>query len=123
MNTTPNIIFFDGHCGLCDRWVQFVLKADRSQRFLFAPLQPQDLAQADSVMLRLNGRVYLRSEAVLHTLGHLGHPYRLALILRYVPLRFRDAVYDLVARNRHRWFGRRTVCPIPTATEAARLLP
>jgi predicted DCC family thiol-disulfide oxidoreductase YuxK len=126
-NTQPSdprpVVLFDGDCGLCDRWVQFVLKADSAERFRFAPLQVQEMAQADSVMLRVDGRVYLRSEAVLRTLGQLGFPYRVSLVLRWIPLRLRDAVYDLVARHRHRWLSPRAVCSIPTARQIARSQP
>jgi len=116
------VVLFDGDCGLCDRWVQFVLRADRQARFRFAPLQPEDLAQADSVVLRERGRTYLRSEAVLRTLGGLGFPYSLATALRLVPVAWRDTFYNQVARHRYRLFGRRLACRIPTPAERARFV-
>ena len=116
------IVLFDGDCGLCDRWVRFVLWADRGARVRFAPLRPEELAQADSVMLRQNGQTYLRSEAVLRTLGGLGFPYSLAATLRVVPVAWRDAAYNLVARHRYRLFGRRQTCRIPTPGERARFV-
>ena len=116
------VILFDGECGLCDRWVSFVLAVDRRERFKFAALRPEELAAANSVMLRLNGQVYLRSEAVLRTLGLLGFPYWLAGALRVVPIAWRDGVYDWVARNRYKVFGRRETCRIPTPRERARFV-
>jgi len=115
------VILYDGDCGLCSHWVSFLLRADRRARFRFAPLQATDLAQADSVKLRHKGVVYLRSEAVLRTLALLGFPYSLATPLRLIPRTWRDAVYDLVARNRHRFFARPSTCRIPTPEERARL--
>jgi predicted DCC family thiol-disulfide oxidoreductase YuxK len=116
------VILFDGECGICDRWVQFVLWADRDGRFRFAALKPEDLARVDSVMLRYDGRLYLRSEAVLRTFGLLGFPFRMAAILRLLPASWRDAAYDQVARNRYWLFGRRQTCRVPTAQQRSRFL-
>jgi predicted DCC family thiol-disulfide oxidoreductase YuxK len=102
--------------------VNFVLKADRKATFRFAPLKANDLARAESVMLRENGHVLLRSDAVLRVFSLLGFPYSLAAPLRLVPLAIRDAVYNWVARNRYRWFGRADSCRIPTADERARFV-
>ncbi|RUL86202.1 thiol-disulfide oxidoreductase DCC family protein [Tautonia sociabilis] len=129
---TP-IAFYDGECGLCNRFVQFVLDHDPDGRILLAPLQgstfrdrcpdqaPPDLS---TVLLLDGGRLYDRSSAVLRVLRILRFPYsllaRLALV---VPRPLRDLSYDLVARRRYRWFGRAEACRLPTPRERARLLP
>ncbi len=130
-NARP-IIFFDGVCGLCNRFVSFLLRADRRQVFRFAPLQGETalrtLAPASddtlsTVRLVADGRVYERSEAVLRILARLGLPWRLAAVALLLPASLRDAVYGFVARHRYRWFGRQAHCRVPGPAERARFLP
>jgi predicted DCC family thiol-disulfide oxidoreductase YuxK len=127
------IIYFDGQCGLCDRFVQFVLRRDRAARYRFAPLQgstarervPASLGPESSqtVILEEGGRFRVRSDAALAILTGLGGAWRLAGLLRVIPRPLRDAVYDLVARNRNRWFGRLAECRVPEPAERDRFLP
>jgi predicted DCC family thiol-disulfide oxidoreductase YuxK len=128
------VLFYDGHCGLCHGIIRFVL-AERGERppFVFAPLQgsvfvtrvPESRRAGlpDSVVvLTATGEILCRSAAVLHILESLGGLWRLAALLaRPVPERWRDVVYDGVARARHRLFGRRLeLCPIvPEALRAS----
>jgi predicted DCC family thiol-disulfide oxidoreductase YuxK len=123
---TPEMLFYDGHCGLCHRAVKFVLKYDRTGRaFRFAPLQGETFsalvpeaeraALPDSVIVRTaDGALLVRTAAFIHILRRLGGGWRaLAAILDVVPRGLRDAAYDFVARVRYRIFGRRDdVCPI-----------
>jgi predicted DCC family thiol-disulfide oxidoreductase YuxK len=120
------ILFYDGHCGLCHHAVKFVLRHDRSgELFCFAPLQgstfldrvPEDCRAGlpDSlVVLTRDGSLLVRSDAFLHILRRLGAVWcTLAGILTIVPRSLRDAVYNLVARTRYRVFGRqRELCPM-----------
>lgn len=127
------IIYFDGFCGLCDRFVQFVLRRDRAARYRFAPLQGStagervppslDPRTSQTVILEDAGRFRVRSDAALAILSGLGGPWRLAGLLRVIPRPLRDAIYDLVARNRERWFGRRAECRVPQPDERDRFLP
>lgn len=130
------VLFFDGLCGLCNGFVDFVLARDRRARLSVAALQgetalalvPEDAPVVGgedprSLVLWEDGKVLRKSDAALRALELLGGPWRLARAFRVVPRFARDAVYDLVARNRHRWFGRRTTCRAPTAAERARFLP
>ena len=104
------IIYFDGYCGLCDRFVQFVLRRDRAGRYRFAPLQGStarervpstlDPQASQTVILEDAGRFRVRSDAALAILSGLGGAWRLAALLRVIPRPLRDAVYDLVARKR-----------------------
>jgi predicted DCC family thiol-disulfide oxidoreductase YuxK len=128
MNTTPKaeILFYDGHCGLCHRAVRFVLVEDRDGTlFRFAPLQgetfqglvtlEQQKTLPDSVVvMTADGKLLARSDAFLHILRRLGGGWRvLAGALSIAPRGLRDFVYDCVARVRYRIFGRRDdLCPV-----------
>jgi len=113
-----NIIFYDGECALCHGFVRFLLLCDRDgKRFLFSPLQGHLITKLlepavreklpDTLVLRTaDGRVRIRSEAVLGALDRLGGIWRAVGILgRIVPRRIRDAVYAWVARTRRKMFG------------------
>lgn len=111
------ILFYDGHCALCQAAVQWVLKHDRKQRIHFAALQSnqaQSLLQQqtlpDSLVLWHQGRVWVESDAVLHLLRMMGGVWKLPALLRFIPAMLRNPVYRLIARNRYRWFGRHDVC-------------
>jgi len=133
----PEILFYDGHCGLCHRAVKFVLKHDRSGfAFRFAPLQGQTFQSRvpperraglpDSVVvLTADGNLLTRSDAFLHILQKFGGGWNtLAGILGVIPRPLRDAVYNTVARIRYRVFGTRDdLCPIVPADLRARFDP
>jgi predicted DCC family thiol-disulfide oxidoreductase YuxK len=125
------VLLFDGVCTLCNGFVRFVIDRDPAGRFQFAPLQsdaarrvlgaaPQPLP--DSLVLVENGRLFTRSTAALRVARGLRSPWPLAYLLVAVPRPVRDWVYDAVARNRYRWFGRRDVCMVPTPDLRARFL-
>lgn len=118
-----DIVLFDGVCNLCDASVRFIHRHDAAGRFRFAALQssvgielrrrhglPPSL---DSIVLVADGNVYERSTAAVRIAGQLRFPARLLSVFRVVPRFIRDPVYDWVARNRYRWFGRRDVCSLP----------
>jgi predicted DCC family thiol-disulfide oxidoreductase YuxK len=130
------ILFYDGHCGLCHRAVKFVLKRDRTgAAFRFAPLQGSTFLEKvpierraglpDSVIvLTGEGELLARSDAFLHICRRLGGRWRwMAGVLSIVPRGLRDAVYNFVARVRYRVFGRRDdLCPIVPADLRERFL-
>jgi predicted DCC family thiol-disulfide oxidoreductase YuxK len=123
------IVFFDGVCGLCNRFVDFLFRRDRAGHFRVSPLQGQTAARylgdregLPSVVLWEAGRVYEKSAAVLRILWSLGGGWRCTAPLWIVPSPLRDLVYDWVARNRYRWFGKRDGCRVPTAAERERFL-
>lgn len=127
------VIFFDGVCGLCNTFVDVVLRWDRRGVFRFAPLQgetaarmlrPEDTAQLDSVALQVNGQTYRKSSAVVRMLWRLGWAGGLAgTALWLVPKPIREWGYDFVAGNRYRWFGKKETCRLPTPSERERFLP
>ena len=128
------ILFFDGVCGLCNRFVDFVLRADRQHRFRYSPLQGETarrlLGMDDypsgapySFVFLESDRRFEQSNAVLHAMTRLGGAWRLFAVLYVFPRPVRDFVYRVVARNRYRWFGRRDACRMPTPEERDRFLP
>ncbi len=127
------ILLYDGVCGLCDSSVQFILDHDKVGTLRFATLQGE-LGQAaiardpalqgvDSLVLLQPGKTSVRSSAVLEVGRYLGGVWRLlAWPALMVPRVVRDAVYDFVARNRYRVFGKLDACRLPTPEERARFL-
>lgn len=118
------LLLFDGHCNLCNGAVQWVLSRDQAGQFKFASLQSQtgqaaqtdyqlDPAELDSMVLIKDGKAYTKSSAALMTGATLGGFYRLGNVLMIIPVFIRNAVYDLIARNRYRWFGRSETCWLP----------
>jgi predicted DCC family thiol-disulfide oxidoreductase YuxK len=126
-----SIVFFDGVCGLCNRWVDLLLKTDHRRVLQFAPLQGEtaaaELRLADSnyksVLFKHRGRIYDRSDAVLQILMAIGGVWSLAGVFRIIPRPIRNALYDYVARHRYRWFGQSETCRVPAPEEFRRLLP
>lgn len=127
------VIVFDGVCNLCHASVQFVLRHDRRERFRFAASQTDagrqllgrhgiDPDQVSTVYLIEGGRVSSKSTAALRIARGLGFPWSLASIFNVVPRVLRDWVYDLIARNRYRLFGRAEGCRLPTERERGRFV-
>ena len=126
------VVFYDGECGLCSRFVDFCLNHDRRQLLHYAPLQgetaesrlPAEFRQLDTVVFGEGDRLLVRSSAVVAVLKKLGGVWRAAAAaLWLVPKPLRDIGYRLVAANRSRLPGLNQTCRLPTAEESARLLP
>ncbi|UCE93245.1 MAG: DUF393 domain-containing protein [Flavobacteriaceae bacterium] len=119
--TRNPVIFFDGICNLCNRSVKFILKNESKPHYIFASLQ-SDAAknillhynikniEPDSILLLTNDKVYEKSEAVLEICKNLNRPWNMFTVFKYLPISFRDAIYQLVARYRYRWFGKKDSC-------------
>jgi predicted DCC family thiol-disulfide oxidoreductase YuxK len=130
------LILFDGVCNLCNAAVQWVIARDDDARFRFASLQSEAARLAligvlgpegvdslpDSIVLMDETGVHTRSSAAIRIAEGLGRPYSLLSVGRVLPRPLRDAVYDFVARNRYRWFGRRETCMVPTPELTARFV-
>lgn len=123
-------VFFDGFCGLCNWFVDFLLPRDHAHRLRFAPLQgttaaplATDTVTPETVIYVEDSGEYHRSTAALAALSRLGGAWPFVSVLGLVPRPVRDMVYDFVARHRYQWFGKHETCRIPTADERARFLP
>lgn len=124
------VIFFDGVCGLCNAWVDFILKRDRAGIFSFAPLQgnyakemePEASENLNTMIYLVSGQRYYRTGAILRILRDLGGIWYLAWVFWFVPFFIRDFFYGLIARNRYRIFGKKENCRIPTPKEKVRFL-
>jgi len=135
LQTLPQrpIVFFDGVCGLCNFWVDFLIARDPDGRLAFAPLQGEtarqlltdaDRQQLHSLVLWTQQKAYRKSAAVVRILWHLGGFWNvLGTLLWLVPLPIRNLGYDVVAKNRYRLFGKKETCRMPTPAERTRLLP
>lgn len=136
MLTAPEnnpVLLFDGVCNLCNKAVQFILKHERNHQLRFASLQSpygrqihQKLLREtgiipDSLILYYEGQFYLKSSAVLQIAKLIGTKwfYNLGFLM---PLFMCDALYDLVARNRYKWFGKMDECMLPTPSLAERFV-
>ena len=122
---THSIILFDGVCNLCNGAVNFVIKRDPRNVFKFTPLQEKqgvlllkkhavDSRKLDSIVLIENGKVYIKSSAALRIAKKLSNLWPLFFVLLIIPSFIRDGVYDFIAKNRYKWFGKKEQCMIPT---------
>lgn len=122
VNTKKVILLFDGVCNLCNYWVSFLMKRDKKEQFLFVPLRSEEgkewivkykiPKETDSIIVIAENRIYLESEAVIKIIGYLQIPWKWFQLLRIIPLNIRDKIYQWVAQNRFKWFGRRKTCRI-----------
>lgn len=128
----PPIILFDGVCNLCNSSVQFIIKRDKAAKFRYASLQSETgrkileqfhlpVDTFNSFVLYQDDKIYTRSTAALRVFSQL-KGWKWVGALSYVPRFIRDGVYNLVARNRYRWFGKKDVCMIPTPELKSRFL-
>ncbi len=128
------VILFDGVCNLCNSSVQFILKRDKSGRFLFGSLQSQsgqDLLVKHGLpvddyasFIYIKGdRIYTKSSGALHVLKDLGGFWRLFYVFILIPRPIRDYIYSLIANNRYGLFGRRNACMMPNDEIKSRFLP
>ncbi len=128
------IILFDGVCNLCNAAVQFIIQHDKKDVFRFASLQSEtgqklveerglDPLEIDSIMLIEPGRVYYRkSTAALEISRDLSGAYKFLKHFRIIPEGLRDSIYDFIAYNRYKWFGKKEQCMIPTPELKAKFL-
>ncbi|MES1940420.1 hypothetical protein T5B8_09261 [Salinisphaera sp. T5B8] len=133
IQTDDRVILFDGVCRLCNAWCRFILKYDTQRRFKLASVQSAEgqaiLAHFGlptdrfDTMLYVEGRnAYERSDAFLRVVVQLGGAWRLFAVLRVCPRGVRDFVYDRIARNRYKIFGRYDACVLPSPDHAGRFL-
>jgi predicted DCC family thiol-disulfide oxidoreductase YuxK len=132
-NIDKPIILFDGVCNYCNSIVNFIIRQDKEQKFVFAPLQSNAGQQIldkhklprsdfDSFVLIDHNKPYLRSTASLHVFKKLPWYWKWTQVFWIVPRFLRDAVYNIIARNRYKWFGKKESCMIPTLEIKMRFL-
>lgn len=126
------VIFFDDVCVMCNGFVNFMLRVDRRQQFLFAPLRGETASKllpplSDdpttwSMVYVDESGIHDQSDASLEVYRRLGGAWWLLSLARFVPRAIRNPVYRVLARNRYRWFGKRETCRLPSPEERARFL-
>lgn len=127
LDLNKKIVLFDGVCNLCNTSVQYIIKHDKNDDFRFAPLQSDigiklakergiDTSNVDSIVLIRPGiAYYTKSSAAIEIMYGFGGVWKLMIIFKYTsPPFIRDLVYDFIARNRYKWFGKEDSCMIPS---------
>ena len=128
-----SIILFDGVCNLCNSSVQFIIKHDQHKIYRFASLQSEtgkkylnkfQLSEIDfsSFILIENEKHFSKSKAALKVIKRLKGPIKLLYVLIIIPGFLRNTVYNIIASNRYKWFGKQSVCMIPDEKIANRFL-
>lgn len=127
------LVLFDGVCNLCNSSIIFIIKNDVNNVFYFAPLQSDtgklitkqfgiNTSKTDSILLYNTNAVYSKSVAALKIASKLKFPYNLLVVFRVIPPFISNVVYDFIARNRYKWFGKKESCMVPTPQLSAKFL-
>ena len=134
VETTKKIILFDGVCKLCNSSVQFVIRHDKKDIFRYAALQSEigqsllaerniNTAEVDSIILIDPGvAYYTKSDAALEICNEIGGGWSALTVFKWIPTSIRNIVYDFIANNRYRWYGKKDQCMIPTPELKAKFL-
>lgn len=128
-----NIVLFDGVCNFCNSSVNRIIKNDSKNLFKFAPLQSEtgkkllekyhiDPVKTDSIILIENEKAYVRSTAILKIFRKLKGLYPLTYGFIIVPAFLRNLVYDWIAKNRYKWWGKKETCMVPTANVRSKFI-
>lgn len=127
------VVLFDGVCNFCNYWVNFAIKHDRKKKLKFTTLQGETAKQLlpkyninptglSSVIFIDNGNAYTQSSAALRICKYLNGGWKLFYGLFIVPKFIRDFFYNIIARNRYKWYGKRNECMVPTPDLKERFL-
>lgn len=120
------IILFDGICNLCDNAVQFIIKHDKNDIFRFVSLQSElgknilkyigiNNSQIDSIVLYQPGIAYfIKADAAFKILKELNSRYRFLLLFSFLPSFIKNSIYDYIAANRYKWYGKKESCLVPS---------
>jgi predicted DCC family thiol-disulfide oxidoreductase YuxK len=119
------IILFDGVCNYCNDKINFIIKNDKQDVFRFVALQSETGQKIikylgidvsiDSIILYEPGYAYfIKSEAVFRIIKHLSSSVRLLLFFNFIPSSIKNVFYDIIAKNRYNWYGKKESCMIPT---------
>ena len=126
LSSGKRLVIFDGVCNLCNASVQYIIKHDKKDRFRFAAIQSEfgqeiitnqhiDTVKTDSIILysEISG-IHYKSSAALRIASQLGFPRNVMAVFLIVPPFIRNWVYDYIAKNRYKWYGKREECMVPT---------
>lgn len=127
------ILLFDGFCNLCNSSVQFFLKHEKTNDFRFTSLQSDtgkallkkyniDPKVTDSLVLIHNNKAYIKSSAALKATAYMKGLYPLLQAFLIIPAFIRNSVYDFIARNRYKWYGKSESCMIPDPSLTQRFI-
>lgn len=126
------IILFDGVCNLCNSFVQKVITADKNNHFKFASLQSEagqklladkpEFKDLKTIIYLENGQIFTRSTAALKISKRLSGAWPLLQAGYILPVFIRDGIYNLIAKNRYKWFGKKDQCMIPTPNIKSKFL-
>ena len=128
-----DIVLFDGVCNLCNSAVDLIIRNDKKGQIKVAALQDQKTKELlkdykinsdylDSIILIRGEKVFYKSRAALEITKNLKGLWPLLYVFVILPTFIRDPIYDFIARNRYRWFGKKETCRLPTPEERARFL-
>ncbi|MEO7924451.1 MAG: thiol-disulfide oxidoreductase DCC family protein [Chitinophagaceae bacterium] len=127
------VILFDGVCNFCNYWVNFAIRHDRKKKLRFTPLQG---GTAERILPRYNihptalssvifidkGKAYTQSSAAIRICKYLDGGWKLFYALMIIPKFLRDLIYNIIARNRYKWFGKKESCMVPATGLKERFL-
>lgn len=133
MERNHDIVLFDGVCNLCNSAILFIIKRDKKDRFRFAPLDSDigkellsqhhmDSTKIDSIVLISGDSAYAKADAALYISKHLTHLWPLLYGFKVIPSFISNKIYDFIARNRYKWFGKKESCMIPTPNLTSKFL-
>lgn len=133
VSANDNVILFDGVCRLCQGWSRFIIRYDRHQVFRLAPVQSEQgrailqyfglpTDHFETMLFVQGGDSFEKSTAFLKIIRLMPYPFRLLFVFRYLPLKLRDWLYDRIALNRYRLFGKYGVCLLPHPDHDKRFL-
>ncbi|WP_443135166.1 thiol-disulfide oxidoreductase DCC family protein [Halobacteriovorax sp. GB3] len=126
------VVFFDGHCGLCNGFVDYLLMADQEKKLRFAPLQGElaknllssnYIQNLDTVCFYERGEIHTHSDAVLRIFSHLPSFNKFILVFWLIPRAMRDFCYGLLSKSRYSIFGKSETCRLLNEEESSRFYP
>lgn len=133
MEKNHDIVLFDGVCNLCNSAILFIIKRDKKDRFRFTSLDSHigkvllsrhniDPSKIDSIVLISGDSAFAKADAALNIAKHLNHLWPILYVFKIVPSFISDKIYDFIARNRYKWFGKKESCMIPTPNLTSKFL-
>jgi len=133
MEEDKPVVLFDGVCNYCNAMINFIIRQDKKKKYLFATLQSEfgrrllhqwnlPVNSFDSFLVFDNGKLYSKSTAALRLYNQLPWYWKWTQLFWIFPKFLRDAVYNVIARNRYKWFGKKDECMLPSPEIKERFL-